>query len=154
MALTSNDVQVRVTPLAPSVLEVTAPDTRRRLSSLVPAGSPGTHFLVSVFTEAPGGRAFEPADMVLENRGRTFRPTRIRGLTPGWGSGPLRQQRPEQAVYTFSEEVDLELPLTVIVAGVRNTTWESIRPRIDTERARIGARGGPQASSSNFLILR
>lgn len=141
LTLVSDDVRFQITPLASTVLEATAPDTRRRLSSLVPSGSTGTHLLVSVFTEAPGGRTFEPADVVLENRGRTFRPTRIRGLTPGWGSGPLRQQRPEQAVYTFSEEVDLELPLTVVIAGVRNSAWESIRPRIDAERARIGASG-------------
>jgi hypothetical protein len=154
LTLTAADVELQLTPLAPAVLEATAPDTRRRLSSLVPAGAEGTHFLISVFTEAPGGRAFEPSDVVLENRGRTFRPIRIRGVTPGWGSGQLHQQRPEQAVYTFSPEVDLELPLTVVVAGVRNSAWESILPRIDAERARIGARGGTQASSSNFRILR
>jgi hypothetical protein len=141
LELTRDEVEVQVTPLAPAVLEVTAPDTRRRLSSLVPPGAEGSHFLVSVFTEAPGGRAFEPSDVVIENRGRTFRPLRIRGVTPGWGSGPLRQQRPEQAVYTFSSELDLELPLTVVMAGVRNSAWESIRPRIDAERARINARG-------------
>lgn len=141
LALTVEDVQVQVTPLSAVVLEATAPDTRRRLSSLVPASLEGTHFLLSVFTEAPGGRAFEPSDVILENRGRTFRPTRIRGLTPSWGSGQLRQQQAEQAVYTYSPEVDLELPLTVIVAGVRNSAWESIRPRIDAERARIGAAG-------------
>lgn len=154
LTLARDEVQIQVTPLAPPVLEVMAPDTRRRLSSLVPAGAEGSHFLLSVFTEAPGGRAFEPADVVIENRGRTFRPVRIRGVTPGWGSGQLRQQRPEQAVYTFSNEVDLELPLTIIVAGVRNSAWESIRPRIDAERARINARGTPQPSSSNFLIFR
>ena len=141
LTLMAGEIQIQVTPLSPAVLEATAPDTRRRLSSLVPSGILGTHFLLSVFTEAPGGRAFEPADVILENRGRTFRPDRIRGLTPGWGSGQLRQQRPEQAVYTFSPEVDLELPLTVVVAGVRNSAWESIRPRIDAERARIGASG-------------
>lgn len=154
LTLTGDEVRIQVTPLAPPVLEVTAPDTRRRLSSLVPGGVEGSHFLLSVFTEAPGGRAFEPADVIIENRGRTFRPVRIRGVTPGWGSGQLRQQRPEQAVYTFSSEIDLELPLTVIVAGVRNSAWESIRPRIDAERARINARGASQPSSSNFRIFR
>lgn len=143
LRLMMEDVQVQVTPLSPVVLEATAPDTRRRLSSLVPAAVEGTHFLLSVFTEAPGGRAFEPSDVVLENRGRTFRPARIRGLTPSWGSGQLRQRQPEQAVYTFSPEVDLELPLTIIVAGVRNSAWESIRPRIDAERARIRATERP-----------
>lgn len=141
LSLMMEDVQVQMTPLSPVVLEATAPDTRRRLSSLVPSSVQGAHFLLSVFTEAPGGRAFEPSDVILENRGRTFRPTRIRGLTPSWGNGQLRQRQAEQAVYSFSPEVDLELPLTVIVAGVRNSAWESIRPRIDAERARIGANG-------------
>jgi hypothetical protein len=153
LALTVDDIQVQVTPLAQEVLEATAPDTRRRLSSLVPAGTPGRHFLVSVFTEAPGGRVFEPGAVMLENRGRSFRPSAIRGLTPGWGSGQLRQRQPEQAVYTFSPDVDLELPLTVVVGDVRNSAWASILPRIDAERARIRAPGS-QASRSNFRIFR
>lgn len=152
------DVQVRVTPLHPEVLRVTAPDTRRRLSSLVPAGSDGAHFLVAVFTEAPGGAAFEPRSLALENRGRLFRPTGIRAVTPGWGSARLEQQDAQQAVYTFSDEVDLELPLTVVVGSVRSGEWASILPRIDAERARIGAPGGAaapaQTSSSYFRILR
>jgi hypothetical protein len=137
------DLQLRLTPLDPGILRVTAPDTRRRLSSLVPTGAEGVHFLVAVYTEAPGGAVFEPRSVALENRGRLFRPMGIRGITPEWGRARLEQQDAQQAVYTFSQEVDLELPLTVVVGSVRNGEWASILPRIDAERARIGAPGGP-----------
>ena len=136
-----DDLRIRLTPLDPGILQVTAPDTRRRLSSLVPPGAEGVHFLVAIYTEAPGGAAFEPRSVSLENRGRLFRPVGIRGVTPGWGRARLAQQEAQQAVYTFSQEVELELPLTVVVGSVRNGEWASILPRIDAERARIGASG-------------
>lgn len=144
-------VVVRLTPLDSAILRLTAPDTRRRLSSLS-TPEEGTPFLVSVFTEEPGGAEFEPRGVALENRGRVYRPTTIRGLTPGWGVR-LEQRRAEQALYVFPAEVDLELPLTVEAAGVRSDAWAEILTRIDMERARVRARGG-QVSSPNFLILR
>jgi len=144
-------VLVRLTPLDPEILRLTAPDTRRRLESL-PTGRDGTSFLLSVFTEEPGGADFEPRGLSLENRGRVYRPVNIRGLTPGWGVR-LEQRRAEQAVYTFSGELDLELPLTVEVGGVRSDAWTTILTRLDVERARMRARGA-QPSSPNFLILR
>jgi len=137
-----DDLEIRLTPLDPDILRVTAPDTRRRLSSLVPVGTEGVHFLVAVYTEAPGGAAFEPRSVALENRGRLFRPVGIRGITPGWGRARLEQRDAQQAVYTFPGDVDLELPLTVVVGSVRNGEWASILPRIDAERARLGTPGG------------
>ncbi|HSG49978.1 MAG TPA: hypothetical protein VLA43_19295 [Longimicrobiales bacterium] len=144
-------VVVRLTPLDSAILRLTAPDTRRRLGSVGAPGS-GAAFLVSVFTEEPGGADFEPRDVALENRGRIYRPATIRGLTPGWGVR-LEQRRAEQAVYTFPEEVDLELPVVVEVAGTRSHAWAEILTRIDVERARMRARG-PQVSRPNLRILR
>ena len=143
--------QVRLTPLDTSVTRLTAPDTRRRLASLVRPGT-GVSFLVSVFTTEPAGADFEPQAVSLENRGRVFRPTAVRPLTPGWGAR-LVQDTPQQAVYTFPDGIDLEMPLTVEVAGVRSDAWTSILPRLDAERARLRARGG-QTSSSYFRIFR
>ncbi|MDT8341009.1 MAG: hypothetical protein RQ751_05805 [Longimicrobiales bacterium] len=156
-------VRIRLTPLDPEILRLTAPDTRRRLTSLSTAGGVaeggdgGAAFLVSVFTEEPGGADFEPRAVTLENRGRVLRPVSIRGLTPGWGTR-LVQRRAEQAVYTFSPELDLELPLVVEAAGARSDAWASILPRLDVERARIRTRGGgsapPHPSRPNLRILR
>ena len=156
MELRAQDVRVRVTPLDPEILRLVAPDTRRRLSSLASSasGEGGTRFLVSIFTESPGGSRFEPRSVSLENRGRVFRPVGIRAVTPGWGSTRLDQRQVEQAVYAFPDEVDLELPLTVVVGSARSTDWALILPRLDAERARVRALGGGQTSSSNFRILR
>ncbi|UCC23902.1 MAG: hypothetical protein JSU98_09180 [Gemmatimonadales bacterium] len=152
--LRSGVVQVRLTPLDSGIVRLTAPDTRRRLESLTSlAAGDGVAFLVSVFTEEPGGAPFEPGSVSLENRGRVFRPVRVRALTTGWGTR-LAQQRAEQAVYLFSPEVDLEMPLVVEVAGARSGAWSSILPRIDAERARVRARSGGQPSRPNFRIFR
>lgn len=149
--LDAGGILVRLTPLDPEILRLAAPDTRRRLESL-PARGDGVWFLVSVFTEQPGGVEFEPRSVSIENRGRIFRPTSIRGLTPGWGTR-LEQRRAEQALYAFPAEVDLELPVVVEAAGARSDAWASILPRLDVERARVRSRGG-QASRSNFRIFR
>ena len=139
MELRVGEVLVRLTPLDPDITRLTAPDTRRRLESL--AGSArGTAFLVSIFTENPGGADFEPRAVSLENRGRIYRPEAVHGLTPGWGQR-LRQRAAQQAVYSFSTELDLEMPLVVEVDGIRTDQWSSILPRIDAERARVRARG-------------
>lgn len=151
--LRSYGVQVRLTPLAPEIVRLTAPDTRRRLESLGSGSGDEVRFLVSVFTEDTGGAEFEPRSVTLENRGRVFRPSRIRALTPGWGVR-LEQRRVEQAVYSFPGEVDLEMPLTVAVHDARSGDWAAILSRIDAERARVRARGGDQPSRSNFRILR
>ena len=149
--LEADGVLIRLTPLDPAILRLAAPDTRRRLEAL-PATGNGTWFLVSVFTEVPGGADFEPRSVSLENRGRVFRATSIRALTPGWGTR-LEQRRAEQALYAFSAEVDLELAVMVEAAGARSDAWASILPRLDVERARVRSRGG-QVSRSNFRILR
>lgn len=145
-------VLVRLTPLAPAIVELTAPDTRRRLESLASLQGEGVAFLVSVFTEEAGGADFEPRSVTLENRGRVLRPIGVRGLTPGWGRR-LEQRRAERAVYTFPADLDLEMSLVVDVAGTRSGEWASILPRVDAERARIRTRGG-QLSSPYFRILR
>lgn len=144
------DLQIKVTPLAESVIRVTAPDTERRLRSLAEsrtaeaqraAGSAPSLFLVSFFSTSPD-IAFAPEELQLLSRSVHVRPAAILPITPGWGQRRLRQRETEMAVYVFSPAVDLESELTVVYGMEENRAWSGILPRVQAERARARARAG------------
>lgn len=161
MSLASQDLQVMVTPLAESVIVVTAPDTYQRLAGIAEAARPSSPpnsalFLVSFFTQQSEVR-FVPEEVQLLSQGLRLRPLKISPITPSFGQRRVQQQRTEMAVYAFPGQVDLESDL-VLAYGLEQTgAWSTILPRIQAERARARARsgiGGAQASSSYFEILR
>ncbi len=148
VALNSNSLQIKVTPLAESVIRVTAPDTERRLRRLADArraeaeraaGPASSLFLVSFFSN-DAGVAFAPEEVELLSRSVRVRPTAILSVTPGWGQHRLRQRETEMAVYVFRGTVDLESELAVVYGMEESQAWTSILPRIQAERARARAR--------------
>lgn len=165
VALSSGDLQVKVTPLAESVTRVTAPDTYRRLRGLVeahgarlraePGAAPdGGLFLVSFFSDRPDV-AFLPEEVQLISRGIRVRPAAIVPITPSWGQRRLRQRQTESAVYVFDRRVDLESDLIVAYGLVESSAWSRILPEVVAERARVRSRaGGAQPSRPYFEILR
>lgn len=145
LTLRAADLQIKVTPLAESVIRLTAPDTYQRLAGAVerlPADERAGRLpvLVSLTTDAAGGAAYEPRDLVLLNRGRLHRAEVVRGLTQGWGTGRVEQRRTQQAVFLFDGDIDLEMDLVVQLGDARNADWSQIVPRLEAERARVRAR--------------
>ena len=147
---TRDNLQIKVTPLAESVIRVTAPDTERRLRGLADsrsddaqraAGSAASLFLISFFSNTPDV-AFVPEELQLLSRNVRLRPAAILPITPGWGQHRLRQRQTEMAVYVFSGTVDLESDLAVVYGMEENWAWNSIRARVQAERARARARSG------------
>lgn len=151
VAFSSGSLAVKVTPLAESVILVTAPDTYERLASLaelhrteggLPEGPDApVLLLVSFFSDAPDV-SFVPEELQLISRGIRHRPTTIRSVTPGWGQRRLQQRQTEMAVYVFPPAVDLESDLTVAYGLVESQAWTAILPRIQAERTRARARAG------------
>lgn len=147
VGLRAGDVQVRVTPLAPWILPLTAPETHRRLDATAGRIAPSRReglmpVLVSFFTDAAGGVPFEPAELVLVNRGRRFRAEVVEGLTTGWEQARLEQGRPAQALYLFDGGIDLEMDLAIEFGSARSNEWNAIVPRLQAERARVRGRAG------------
>lgn len=151
LTLRSDSVILKVTPLEEWVIRLTAPDTWSRLSSLssvhraevvrqTGAATPSL-FLVSFFSQTPGA-AFHPQDVQIENRGHRQRPLVIRPLTQGWGEERLEQERAQLAVYAFTDEVDLEQPLTIEYSNDVAAGWDAILRRLEVERGRARARAG------------
>lgn len=161
ITLRSGDLQLMVTPLAPSVLVATAPDTYRRLDGLAAPhrGRPEAPslFLVSFFSDRPEVR-FVPEEVQLVSRGMRARPIEIQPITPGWGTGRVAQRDTESAIYMFDRSIDLESDLVLHYGLEQVSTWAVTLTRIQAERARARARatgGTPgQSSSSYFEILR
>ena len=150
LELESGALQIKVTPLAESVIRLAAPDTYQRLAGLSTSASAslrsrargeGSLFLVTIFSRAPT-ITYEPENLHIVNGGLRYRPTAIEAITPGWGGQRLRQEEPQIAVYAFDPSIDLEIALTVEYEGARDTSWEGILNRLELERARVRARIG------------
>ena len=140
---------IKVTPLAESVIRLTAPDTYQRLRALAKSRTTeldragmapdGVLFLVSVFSYDPDV-AFEPEDLNILSFGLRFRPRAIVPITPGWTLQRLRQQETQMALYGFESRIDLESSLDVEYRDAVQTEWERVLVRLETERARVRAR--------------
>ncbi|MEX0837224.1 MAG: hypothetical protein WD101_02750 [Gemmatimonadota bacterium] len=161
ITLRSGDLQLMVTPLAPSVLVATAPDTYRRLDALAAPHRARPEapslFLVSFFSDRPEVR-FVPEEVQLVSRGMRARPIDILPITPGWGAGRVAQRDTETAIYMFDRSVDLESDLVLHYGLEQVSTWAVTLTRIQAERARARARATGatpgHSSSSYFEILR
>jgi len=150
VAFRSGDLQIKATPLAESIIRVTAPDTERRLRGLAESrsgeaqragGSSSSLFLVSFFSDAPDV-AFVPEELQLLSRNVRIRPAAILPITPTWGQRRLHQRETEMAVYVFPGTLDLESDLAVVYGLEENWAWNSILPQVRAERARARARAG------------
>lgn len=174
--LRRGELQMRITPLAESVIRTAASDTWEQLSALgdghqrifrerTGSAVPFQLFLVAVHAEAVAVE-FEPQDLTLVSRGLRYRPVDIRPVTPNWTRQRVEARETLMAVYAFPPEVDLEGALEVEYREVRDRSWDEALTRIRAERNRI--RGGslgltwtvrgvyppPHTSIPNFLILR
>lgn len=149
LSLTSGDLQVKVTPLAESILVATAPDTYGRLRGLVDVHGPRARtdagldsaslFLVSFYSEDQG-TTFVPEEVQLRSLGVRLRPAAILAITPGFGDRRLEQRETDMAVYAFPPEVDLESDLVVTYGLVENAGWSVVLARVQAERARARSR--------------
>jgi hypothetical protein len=150
LELVSGALQIQVTPLAESIIRLAAPDTYQRLTGL--AASAGASlgsraqedsrlFLVSMFSRDPTV-TYEPENLHIVNGGLRYRPAAIEAITPGWGGQRLRQEETQLAVYAFDPGVELEISLTVEYESARDTSWQTILRRLESERARVRARVG------------
>ena len=140
----AGDTRIRITPLDPEVMRLTAPDTESRLAATLEraggAQDRTTAILVTAYTEAPAA-AFEPRDVRLEVRGRRLPIRDVRPISPEWGTGQLRQRTPVSAVYRFDGEVRwLEEGPRFEYLDRSSDAWRGILPTLDVERARVRAR--------------
>ena len=153
VALQSNDLQVKVTPLSESVIRLAAPDTYQRLHALVSsrrerireiarnAGferSPKA-FLVSFFTRTRQAE-YKPTDLQLLSQGILHRPLGILPITPEWGREQVEQERAQSAIYVFNPAIDLEVAFQVEYSGARSTAWSSILGLLEAEEGRVRSR--------------
>jgi hypothetical protein len=144
LSIRSGPLQVKVTPLAESVIRLLAPDTYQRLHALATgratdAAGRRELFLVSFFSNDPDV-SFTPEDVQIVHRGAILRPAHIQPLTSGFGRQRLQQQETQSALYTFEESFNYDLPL-VVRYGLDEAAgdWLQIQQRLERERARVRA---------------
>lgn len=153
VTLTRNRVEVKLTPLAESVIRLAAPDTYTRLHGLVESRqariediaerarlrSEPLVFLVSFFTRDLQ-KEFQPTDLQILSRGILYRPLGILALTPTWGRQQLKQEESQSALYVFDPGIDLEVVFQLEYEGERSFAWGSIIGALDAERGRVYSR--------------
>ena len=143
LTIRSGALQVKVTPLAESVIRLLAPDTYDRLHALAanrPLETSGSElFLVSFFSHDPDV-PFTPEDVQILHRGALLRPSGIRPLTNGFGRQRLQQQETQSALYAFDETFNYDLPWVVRYGLDESATdWLTIQQKLERERARVRA---------------
>ena len=153
VALRSGAVQLKMTPLAESVIRLAAPDTYQRLHRLVESRSTQIRdmaqrnglrqdplvYQVSFFT-LDVQIAFYPTEIVILSRGILFRPMGIIPLTPDWGREQLKQEQLQTALYLFDPAIDLNVFFQVEYGGVVASDWAAVISRLEAERGRVMSR--------------
>lgn len=149
MALRSEALLVKVTPLDESVIRLAAPDTYNRLRALrlsrekeaaarTNVDTPQL-FLISFFSYQPEV-PFQPEDVQLEHQGRVMRPAGILPLTPAWGKQRLGQQEIATAVYAFADAVNYEQAIVLRYGANENADWQRIISKLQIERGKVTGR--------------
>jgi hypothetical protein len=150
MQLRIDQLLIKVTPLAETVIRTGAPDTYNRLHALAEsrraeatrvASTTQTVelFLVSMFSYQPNV-SYQPENVQLTHQGRQLRAVAILPLTPGWGRQQLQQQEEQRAIYAFASNIDYEQGITLRYNLDQNDEWGRIVSKLEVERAKIRAR--------------
>lgn len=148
--MTTGDLRIEITPLAPGVLEAAAPDTKRRLERIAAAHRPKLDsgavgedpvlFLVTFSTDRPAA-TFEPRDLHMISRGLRERPVSVDPISPNWSDRRLSQRGAALAVYAYRSAVDLSRELVVAYQGSEDSSWAGILAAVEAERGRTPTRG-------------
>ena len=147
-------ILVRAIPLDESVIRLLSPDSYRALRELRDGGGRreriersatrlGVHdpslWYVSYFGLQPDAR-YSSGDMDIVSGGREFRPLDVIPLSAGFGSERVGQRAVQSAIYLFDHGIDTDHALTVTVESVPTTSWNSVIPVIERERALVRSR--------------
>ena len=149
----TDQVEIQVLPLAPSVIRLLLPDTYRSLADLIKtkqsqldaaAQRAGVQHpilvMVSFYGLVPQAR-FVPEDINITSRGQLFRPVGIVPLSPTWSAQQLDARQQAVALYLFDEGISFREALTVSYEGLSNDSWSRGAMRaLERERARVLAR--------------
>ena len=149
VSIRSDQLLVKVTPLAEPLIRLLAPDTYNRLHAIAESRRTGLEpdirdpelFLVSFFSYQPDV-AYRPEDLQLSYQGRLLDAERILPLTAGWGRQQLAQQETQSAVFVFEGPVDYRQQLTVRYGMQSSDEWSDISRVLETERGKVRARSG------------
>ena len=149
VSIRSDQLLVKVTPLAEPLIRLLAPDTYNRLNAIAESRRTGLEpgirdpelFLVSFFSYQPDV-AYRPEDLQLSYQGRLLDADRILPLTAGWGRQQLAQQETQSAVFVFEGPLDYRQQLTVRYGMQSSDAWSDIARVLETERGKVRARSG------------
>ena len=156
IGIESGTLLIKLVPLDEWVIRLTAPDTYRRLNSFKVsrgeeimkrarrAGERGWPrvFLVSFFTRNYEEN-YEPNDVQIRSQSFIYRDLGFIPITPDFTRERLRQQETQMALYIYTEDVDLDLPLVALYQNAEGRQWVGIRTTLDRELSTVLSRAAP-----------
>ncbi len=153
ISIKSGTLLIKLVPLDEWVIRLTAPDTYRRLNSFKVsrgseilqqarrAGERGwpSVFLVSFFTR-DYQQTYEPRDVQIRTQSFIYRALDILPITPDFTRERIEQQQTQMALYLYTADVDLNLPLIAVYENGEGPQWVGIRAALDRELSTVMAR--------------
>lgn len=152
-------ILVRALPLDESVIRLLSPDSYRALRGLRDGGGRREQveriaarfgverpslWYVLYYGLQPDAR-YSSGDIDIVSGGRDFRPLDVLPLSAGFGSERVGQRQVQSAIYVFDHGIDTDHALTVTVESVPATSWSTIIPLIERERALVRSRASGSA---------
>lgn len=155
ITVAANALRIRALPLDENFIRTLAPDSYRSMQGLRESkraaidaiakrtGSATVDlWYVNFFNQQQGEAPIAPRDIILTNQGRDFKPIDVIAITQGIGELRVRQGQVESAILVFDASINPNQPLSLRIGTQTGGNWESVLQRVETERAKIRARGG------------
>lgn len=147
IVLEGEGLWIRITPMDESILKYCTNDTRRTYTTIlkshpeIPEDNKGKMFLVMFQGRTEPETYFEPTELEILNQGTRLRPDKIVPHSSTFNKRVLKfYGTPEMAIYIFSPDVDLEVPITFKYRSLENQEWERRIITIKDAKARYGSR--------------
>lgn len=147
-------ILVRAIPLDESVIRLLSPDSYRALRELRDGGGRREQiarsaarlgvqdpslWYVSYYGLQPDA-TYSSSAIDIVSAGRDFQPLDVIPLSAGFGSERVGQREVQSAIYVFDHGIDTDHGLTVTIESVPTTSWSTIIPVIERERALVRSR--------------
>jgi hypothetical protein len=133
ITLEGEGLWIRITPLDESILRYTTIDTKRTYTTILKAHPEITgdmnqkKFLVLFQGRTEPETYFEPTEFELIQQGNRYKPEKIIPHSQTFDKRVLKfYGTPEMAIYLFSENIDLEFPITFTYKSIESGGWENV----------------------------
>ncbi len=142
--LQGSGLWIKITPMDEEILDYCTSDTKRTYTSMLKAQG-GTLFengevAYKIFFIQFQGRSdneiyFDPTELNIIHQGKLFQPIHILPISSTFDKRILTLYgNPEMAIYAFSKDIDLGLPLVFQYKDLKSDKWNEIIQKVEDSK--------------------